>query len=177
MAWGGLVQVLHLVCRRRPGRVVANHPISQLRHVSQPQDKPWEHYHHAWRVSILSHYAGGRQPQGDGRPSLHKICCQGICQQQGEPLECPYGDTGSWVMLGLLRLHTKDAFRQHQKSDIDKKTICPFCVLSIGNHESVKNHIRAHWCLGLMCGKCFWVELTCKGMVAHTKEAHHFHLK
>ena len=57
------------------------------------------------------------------------------------------------------------------------KTICPFCALSIGNHESANNHVWVHWHLGLMCGKCFRVELTCEGMVAHVKEAHHFDLK
>ena len=80
-------------------------------------------------------------------------------------------------MLGLLWLHMKDAICHHQKSNIDTKTICPFCLLSVGNHESANNYIQAHWHLGLICGKCFQVELTCEGMVAHAKEAHHFNLK
>ena len=106
-----------------------------------------------------------------------KYVTQVFIDNKGNPLNALTGDTGSWVMLGLLQLHMKDAIRQHQKFNIDTKTICPFCTLSVGNHESVNNHIWVHWHLGLMCGKCFWVELTCEGMVAHAKEVHNFDLK
>ena len=106
-----------------------------------------------------------------------KFVARVFIDNKGNPLNTLPGDTGSQVMLGLLRLHTKDAIRRHQKSNIDTKTICPFCMLSVGNHELVNNHIWAHWYLGLMCRKCFRVELTCEGMVAHMKEVHHFDLK
>ena len=110
------------------------------------------------------------------RPFI-KYVARVFVDNKGNPLNALTGDTGSRVMLGLLWLHTKDAIQWHQKSNIDMKTICPFCTLSVGNHESANNQVRAHWHLGLMHGKCFRVELTCEGMVAHTKEAHHFDLK
>ena len=106
-----------------------------------------------------------------------KYIARVFVDNKGTPLNTLTGDTSSRVMLGLLRLHIKDAIHWHQKSNMDTKTICSFCVLSVSNHELVNNRIRGHWHLGLMCRKCFWVELTCEAMVAHAKEAHHLDLK
>ena len=106
-----------------------------------------------------------------------KYVARVFVDHKGNPLNTLTGEISSRVMLWLLRLHAKDAICHHQKSNMDMKTICPFCMLSVGNHELANNHIWAHWCLGLMCGKCFWVELICEGMVPHPKEAHHFDLK
>ena len=96
---------------------------------------------------------------------------------KGNPLNTLTRDTSSRIMLGLLWLHTKDAIRHHQKSNIDTKTICLFCLLSVGNHELANNHIQVHWHLSLICSKCLQVELMCEVMVAHAKETHHFNLK
>ena len=115
--------------------------------------------------------------KGTVNPPFIKYVTRVFVDNKGNPLNALTGDTGSQVMLELLRLHTKDTICQHQNFNIDTKTICPFCVLSIGNHKSANNHIQGHWCLGSMCGKCFPVELTCEGTVAHPKEDHHFDLK
>ena len=106
-----------------------------------------------------------------------KYVARVFVNNKGNPLNTLTGETSSKIMLGLLQLHIKDAICHHQKSNIDTKTTCQFCPLSIRNHESANNHIQAHWCLGLICGKCFQVKLTCKGIVAHAKEARHFDLK
>ena len=78
-------------------------------------------------------------------PPFIKYVARVFVDNKGNPLNTLTRDTGSRIMLGLLRLHMKDAIHHHQKSNIDTKTICPFCPLSVGNHESAitSGHIGA----------------------------------
>ena len=58
-----------------------------------------------------------------------KYIARVFVDNKGIPLNTLTGDTGNRIMLGLLRFHMKDAILCHQKSYIDTKTICPFCLL------------------------------------------------
>ena len=51
------------------------------------------------------------------------------------------GDMHQRVMMGLTKLHKKDAISRHQKCGMDSKSVCPFCLLVLSNHESVNNHV------------------------------------
>ena len=82
------------------------------------------------------------------------------------------GDMHQHVMMGLTKLHKKDAISRHQKRGVDGKSVCPFCPLVLSNHESVNNHIRCHWLMALMCGLCSHVEVDCNAMIRHGRQKH-----
>ena len=58
-----------------------------------------------------------------------------------EPNTKLQGDMHRRVMMGLTKLHKKDAISRHQKRGVDGKSVCPFCPLVLSNHESVNNHV------------------------------------
>ena len=82
------------------------------------------------------------------------------------------GDMHRHVMMGLMKLHKKDAISRHQKHGMDGKSVCPFCPLVLSNHESVNNHVRCHWQMALMCGLCSRIEVDCNAMICHGRQKH-----
>ena len=82
------------------------------------------------------------------------------------------GDMHWHVMMGLTKLHKKDAISHHQKRGVDGKSVCPFCPLVLSNHESVNNHVQCHWRMALMCGLCSHVEVDCNAMICHGHQKH-----
>ena len=82
------------------------------------------------------------------------------------------GDMHQRVMMGLTKLHKKDAISHHQKRGVDGKSVCPFCPLVLSNHESVNNHVRCHWRMALMCGLCSHIEVDCNALICHGHQKH-----
>ena len=89
-----------------------------------------------------------------------------------EPNTKLQGDMHRHVMMGLTKLHKKDAISRHQKHGMDGKSVCPFCPLVLSNHESVNNHVQCHWQMALMCGLCSHVEVDCNAMICHGRQKH-----
>ena len=89
-----------------------------------------------------------------------------------EPNTKLQGDMHRRVMMGLTKLHKKDAISHHQKRGVDGKSVCPFCPLVLSNHESVNNHVRCHWQMALMCRLCSHVEVDCNAMICHGHQKH-----
>ena len=69
------------------------------------------------------------------------------------------GDEYKCVVLGLAKLHKKEAISHRQEKGMDRGSICSFCCLTFSNHESVNNHVRVHWQLALMCTLCSHIEV------------------
>ena len=63
----------------------------------------------------------------------------------------PTGMNVHGVTFGLIRLHAKDAICRHQYCNIIVGGKCPICAYCTDNHDSVNNHIRMHWRMGLVC--------------------------
>ena len=89
-----------------------------------------------------------------------------------EPNTKLQGDMHRHVLMGLTKLHKKDAISRHQKRGVDGKSVCLFCPLVLSNHESVNNHVRCHWQMALMCGLCSHVEVDCNTMICHGHQKH-----
>ena len=89
-----------------------------------------------------------------------------------EPNTKLQGDMHQRVMMGLTKLHKKDAISRHQKHGVDSKSVCPFCPLVLSNHKSVNNHVRCHWWMALMCGLCSHIEVDCNAMICHGCQKH-----
>ena len=82
------------------------------------------------------------------------------------------GDDYKRVVLGLAKLHKKEAISRRQEKGVDGGSICSFCCLSFSNHESVNNHVRVHWQLALMCVLCLRVEVDAHEMIRHRRDEH-----
>ena len=85
------------------------------------------------------------------------------------------------LMLGLYSIHNYNAISKEnvQRAGEDKPSAlgyCPTCSYATGNHQSINNHIRAHYCLLLECGygRCVFVHSDCHKMYEHgvTKHGH-----
>ena len=85
------------------------------------------------------------------------------------------------LMLGLYNVHKYDAISKEnmQWADETKPSalgFCATCSYASGNHQSINNHIRAHYRLLLECGhsRCAFVHADCKEMYRHgiTKHQH-----
>ena len=76
------------------------------------------------------------------------------------------------VVLGLTKLHKKEAISRRQEKGMDSGSICSFCCLSFSNHESVNNHVRVHWRLALMCALCSRVKVDAHEMIRHGRDEH-----
>ena len=84
-------------------------------------------------------------------------------------------------MFGLTKLHKPEAISRREKTikpfgkpvKVLLGSQCPVCGYNVDNHDSINNHIRAHWRLALLCGICLRIYPTASAMTAHGREAHH----
>ena len=84
----------------------------------------------------------------------------------------PTGMNIHGMMFGFIRLHAKDAICQHQYCNIIVGGKCPICAYCTDNHDSVNNHIRTHWRMGLVCTFCEYINVTMNGMLGHGQAIH-----
>ena len=75
------------------------------------------------------------------------------------------------LMLGLYGIHqyeaiSKENMQRAENTQPSALGYCPICSYHTGNHQSINNHVCAHYCLLLECGygKCTFVEADCKQM-------------
>ena len=80
------------------------------------------------------------------------------------------------VVLGISKLHKKEAISRRQEKNVDSGAVCPWCSLSLSNHESANNHIRIHWRLALMCSICSRIEVDANAMIHHGSDEHGLHV-
>ena len=80
--------------------------------------------------------------------------------EQGQKTCHPRGMNVHSITFGLIRLHEKNAICQHQYHNVVVGGKCPICAYCTDNHDSVNNHIRMHWCMGLVCSFCEYIDVT-----------------
>ena len=87
------------------------------------------------------------------------------------------------LMVGLYSIHQYDTICKEnvRRADSAKPTAlgyCPTYSYATGNHASINNHIRAHYCLLLECSysRCVFVEADCTKMYEHGVKKHN-HMK
>ena len=82
-------------------------------------------------------------------PRVHaKFVTRIFVKPDGKPLSNNakmLGDDYKHMVLGLTKLHKKEAISRRQEKGVDGGSICSFCCLSFSNHESVNNHVQVHW--------------------------------
>ena len=85
------------------------------------------------------------------------------------------------LMIGLYGIHQYDAICKENARRVDgaKPTALGFCLTcsyATGNHASINNHIRAHYCLLLECSynRCVFVEADCTKMYEHGITKHKY---
>ena len=109
-------------------------------------------------------------------PHVHaKFVTRIFVKPDGKPLSNNakmLGDDYKRVVLGLTKLHKKEAISHQQEKGVDGGSICSFCCLSFSKHESVNNHVRVHWRLALMCALCSRVEVDVHEMICHGRDEH-----
>ena len=109
-------------------------------------------------------------------PRVHaKFVTRIFVKPDGKPLSNNakmLGDDYKRVVLGLAKLHKKEAISRRQEKGVDGGSICSFCCLSFSNHESVNNHVQVHWRLALMCALCSRVEVDAHEMIRHGRDEH-----
>ena len=84
-------------------------------------------------------------------------------------------------MFGLTKLHRPEAISRREKTikpfgkpvKVLSKSQCPVCSYVTDNHDSINNHIRAHWRLALLCGICLRIYPTASAMTSHGRDEHH----
>ena len=84
----------------------------------------------------------------------------------------PTGMNIHGVTFGLIWLYDKDAICRHQYRKVIVGGKCPICAYCTDNHNSVNNHIRTHWHMGLICVFCEYVDITMNGMLGHGQAIH-----
>ena len=84
----------------------------------------------------------------------------------------PTGMNIHGVTFSLICLHDKDAICWHQYRNVIVGGKCPICAYCTDNHDSVNNHIRTHWRMGLVCAFCEYVDITMNGMLGHSQAIH-----
>ena len=88
-----------------------------------------------------------------------------------------YGNT---EMLGLYSIHKHEALkRRYASSDISggkaiETRYCPLCRYDTTSSDSLNNHIRSHYEMGLRCGflGCEFMAVSAEKMWKHGKEVH-----
>ena len=83
------------------------------------------------------------------------------------------------LMIGLYNMHKYDSISKEnvRRAPDTKPTAlgyCPTCSYATGNHQSINNHIQAHYCLLLECGysRCVFMEADCSAMYKHGIKKH-----
>ena len=92
--------------------------------------------------------------------------------EQGRKTRHPRGMNVHGITFGLIRLHEKDAICQHQYHNVVVGGKCPICAYCTDNHDSVNNHIRMHWRMGLVCSFCEHIDVNMNGMLGHGQAIH-----
>ena len=92
--------------------------------------------------------------------------------KQGRKTHHPRGMNMHGITFGLIQLHEKNAICQHQYHNVVVGGKCPICAFGTDNHDSVNNHIRMHWCMGLVCLFCKYIDVTMNGMLGHDQAIH-----
>ena len=92
--------------------------------------------------------------------------------EKGQRTCKPTGMNVHGVTFGLIRLHSKDTTCRHQYCNVIVGGKCPICTYCTDNHDSVNNHIHMHWCMGLMCLFCEYINVTMNGMFGHGQAIH-----
>ena len=95
------------------------------------------------------------------------------------------GIAAKQIMFGLTKIHKPEAISRREKTiklfgksvKVTLGSQCPACTYSADNHDSINNHVRAHWRIVLLCGICLRVEPTTSGMLSHGKEEHHLNFR
>ena len=87
------------------------------------------------------------------------------------------GEAAHTVNFSLLKLHKREATCRCQESNINVGSQCSVCAYSADNHDSINNHIRSHYQMGLICAYCYRLELTMAGMVANGEDSLSIYLK
>ena len=80
-------------------------------------------------------------------------------------------------MMGLWDLHSSDALSQARlqlKSCIMDVNFCPLCAFWSTNNETLKNHVRKHYKMGLTCQTDGFTMASVAAMKFHI-EAEHGH--
>ena len=97
---------------------------------------------------------------------------QMFMDEKGLQMRKPTGMNIHGVTFGLIRLHDKDVICRHQYRNVIVGGKCPICTYCTDNHDSVNNHIRMHWRMGLVCAFCEYVDITMNGMLGHGQAIH-----
>ena len=97
---------------------------------------------------------------------------QMFVDEQGQKTCHPRGMNMHSITFSLIRLHEKDAICQHQYHNVVVGRKCLICAYCTDNHDSVNNHIHMHWCMGLVCSFCKYIDVTMNGMLGHGKAIH-----
>ena len=92
--------------------------------------------------------------------------------EKGRRTRKPTGMNRHGMTFGLIRLHAKDAICRHQYCNVIVGGKCPICAYCTNNHDSVNNHIRTHWRMGLVCAFCEYIDITMNGMLGHSQAFH-----
>ena len=92
--------------------------------------------------------------------------------EQGRKTCQPRGMNVHGITFGLIWLHEKDAICQYQYHNIIAGGKCPICAYCTDNHDSVNNHIRTHWCMGLVCSFYKYIDATMNGTLGHGQAIH-----
>ena len=98
-------------------------------------------------------------PQGSRAPDTEKVAIKRVmlmCQRENG-INVKYSDPdgfGRPGTMGLWNLHSSDALNrakmQLQCSSLDAN-FCPCCVFWSTNNETLNNHVRKHYGMGLTC--------------------------
>ena len=113
-----------------------------------------------------------------GQPKLHITHLGWVfVDHKGKQQRVLEGDPGCAVTFGLLKLHAKEVICRHQQDSVTISGQCPICVYYADNHDSVNNHIRLHYRMGLICTFCYHIKVSMGGMVTHGEDDHTIDLK
>ena len=89
---------------------------------------------------------------------------------QGNATQMLKDDHAQSVCFGLVKIHKRSAICRHQESNVKVLGQCGICAYTADNHDSVNNHIRMHYRMGLIFSFCYRIELTMEAMVVHGDE-------
>ena len=86
----------------------------------------------------------------DGAPFIYITrLVQMFVDKTGQRTRKPTGMNIHGMTFGLIQLHDKDAICRHQYRNVIISGKCPICTYCTDNHDSVNNHIRMHWHMGV----------------------------
>ena len=113
-------------------------------------------------------------PRGSWAPDTEKVCqCEnGINVKYSDP--DGFGCPGT---MGLWDLHSSDALNrakmQLPSGSVDAN-FCPCCAFWSTNNETLNNHVRKHYRMGLTCQADGFTTASMAAMIAHMESEHRY---